>query len=126
MFFHLLVRTFKKVWKLSNIFLKLTRFKPSFQTRSKYLESFLTILSVNLPHLFTNGSIKVLLLQQSEFKKPSKNLNVGTVDQSAALIKLQSQSKLGESFQRKNTSCLDLPVNCDHAVFADCESLLSC
>ena len=68
----------------------------------------------------------MLLLQQSEFKKPSKNLNVGTVDQSAALIKLQSKSILGESFQRKNTSCLDLPVNCDHAVFADCESLLSC
>ena len=50
-------------------------------------------------------------LQESHFKKPT-NLNFGTIDQSAALIQLHSQSKVGLVFFG-NISFLDLTVLCD-------------
>ena len=46
-------------------------------------------------------------------KKPTKNLNFGTIDQSAASIQLRSQSKqskVEDEFLAGNFSCLDLTV----------------
>ena len=47
-------------------------------------------------------------VQESQFKKPAKNLNFGIIDQSAALV-IRFDS--GGDFSVGNFSCLDLPVN---------------
>ena len=56
-------------------------------------------------------SLKEVSVQESQYKKPAKNLNFGTIDQSAASIWFDSQSKAGVSFFAGNVSCLDLTVS---------------
>ena len=51
-------------------------------------------------------SLKEVSVQESQYKKPTKNLNFGTIDQSAA----QPVKSWGE-FLAENFTCLDLTLS---------------
>ena len=51
-----------------------------------------------------------LCLKESQSKKPTKNLNFATSDQSAAWIQFDSQSKAGASFRQETFHSSDCTI----------------